>query len=59
VVEAPRRPGDPPVLVAKAKKLKRLGWEPKYTDLRAIVHTAWRWHNASFDLVPSSQNRTI
>nr|WP_306302945.1 GDP-mannose 4,6-dehydratase [Calditerricola satsumensis] len=59
VVEAPRRPGDPPVLVAEAKKLKRLGWEPKYTELRAIVHTAWRWHNAALELVPSSQNRAI
>lgn len=59
VVEAPRRPGDPPVLVAEAKKLKRLGWEPKHADLRAIVHTAWRWHNAALELVPSSQNRTI
>jgi hypothetical protein len=21
-----------------------LGWEPAYTDLRAVVETAWRWH---------------
>jgi len=44
VVEAPRRPGDPPVLVAEAKKLKRLGWEPRYGSLDAIVETAWWWH---------------
>jgi UDP-glucose-4-epimerase GalE len=45
VREGPRRPGDPPVLVANADKIRReLGWAPKYTDLRAIVETAWNWH---------------
>lgn len=47
VVEAPRRPGDPPVLVAEATKLPRLGWKPQYASLDAIVATAWYWHNAS------------
>jgi UDP-glucose-4-epimerase GalE len=43
--EAPRRPGDPPVLVASSAKAEReLGWKPRYTDLRAIVETAWNWH---------------
>ena len=38
----PRREGDAPVLVANSDKLKqRLGWKPKYTDLRDIVRTAW------------------
>jgi UDP-glucose 4-epimerase len=47
VKEAPRRPGDPPVLVAAADKVRReLGWEPRYADLRAIVETAWNWHRA-------------
>jgi UDP-glucose 4-epimerase len=47
VKEAPRRIGDPPVLVANAGKIrKELGWEAKYTDLESIVTTAWRWHNA-------------
>lgn len=46
VKEAPRRPGDPPVLVANAEKIrKELGWAPKYTDLRSIVSTAWAWHS--------------
>lgn len=41
----PRRPGDPPELVASSDKIKReLGWEPQYPDLRAIVATAWEWH---------------
>lgn len=45
VVEGPRRPGDPPVLVAQAEKVQReLGWRPRYTDLRSIVETAWNWH---------------
>ena len=45
VKEGPRRPGDPPALVAAADKIRReLGWEPKYTELRPIVETAWNWH---------------
>lgn len=41
----PRRPGDPPVLVASAEKARReLGWAPEYTDIEAIIETAWRWH---------------
>src|SRR5262249_55149708 len=43
--EAPRRPGDPPALVASSEKAQReLGWKPRYTDLRSIVETAWNWH---------------
>jgi UDP-glucose-4-epimerase GalE len=45
VKEGPRRPGDPPALVASAEKARReLGWEPHYIDLRRIVETAWNWH---------------
>jgi UDP-glucose 4-epimerase len=41
----PRRPGDPPALVASPRKLKgKLGWEPQYTDIKRIVATAWQWH---------------
>jgi UDP-glucose-4-epimerase GalE len=47
VTEGPRRPGDPPALVASSDKIRReLGWEPKYTDLRPIVETAWNWHQS-------------
>jgi UDP-glucose-4-epimerase GalE len=43
--EGPRRPGDPPVLVASSEKIQReLGWRPRYTELRPIIETAWRWH---------------
>jgi UDP-glucose-4-epimerase GalE len=46
VKEGPRRPGDPPVLVASSEKVQReLGWQPRYTELRAIVETAWNWHS--------------
>jgi UDP-glucose 4-epimerase len=42
---APRRPGDPPVLVADcAKALGWLGWKPRFPELDAMVETAWRWH---------------
>ena len=45
VREGPRRPGDPPVLVADATKANAvLGWRPKYGGLDGIVATAWRWH---------------
>jgi UDP-glucose 4-epimerase len=40
---APRRSGDPAVLVANAEKAARLlGWKPAY-DLRRIIETAWQW----------------
>lgn len=39
----PRRPGDPPVLVASSEKIRRdLGWTPT-RDLTAIVASAWSW----------------
>jgi UDP-glucose 4-epimerase len=45
VAEAPRRPGDPAILVASSDKIKReLGWTPKYEDLEKIIQTAWSWH---------------
>jgi UDP-glucose-4-epimerase GalE len=45
IKEGPRRPGDPPALVASSEKIHReLGWRPRYTDLKSIVETAWHWH---------------
>jgi UDP-glucose 4-epimerase len=44
---APRRPGDPPRLVAEPVKLKtQLGWAPHYTNIDDTVATAWAWHQA-------------
>jgi UDP-glucose-4-epimerase GalE len=43
-VFGPRREGDPPALVASSEKLRaRLGWAPRYGDLRTIVEHAWRF----------------
>lgn len=43
----PRRPGDPPELVADATRARQvLGWEPCYREIEAIVETAWRWHRS-------------
>lgn len=44
VVDAPRRPGDPPRLVADASLVRAvLGWKPRYADLGTIVAHAWAW----------------
>jgi UDP-glucose 4-epimerase len=44
-VAAPRRPGDPPELVADCRLASEtLGWSPRYTTIESIVETAWRWH---------------
>ena len=41
---AGRRPGDPPILIADASKLKeKFGWKPKYDNLEDIIKTAWDW----------------
>lgn len=47
IKEGPRRAGDPPVLVASSDKIQNeLGWKPRYTDIKAIVESAWNWHKA-------------
>ncbi|MFK3938626.1 UDP-glucose 4-epimerase GalE [Alkalihalobacillus sp. NPDC078783] len=44
---APRRAGDPAVLIASPEKAKsELSWEPKFTKLHDIVKHAWSWHSA-------------
>lgn len=44
VEECPRRPGDPPVLVASSEKIKReLQWVPRFSSLRDIIGSAWSW----------------
>ncbi len=45
IVEQPRRPGDPPRLVASSAKVKsELGWRPQFQSLDAIIESAWKWH---------------
>jgi UDP-glucose 4-epimerase len=47
VIESPRRPGDPAVLVASSEKIrKELNWKPEHAELESIVRTAWEWRNA-------------
>lgn len=44
VSEAARRAGDPPRLVADARRAKQLlGWQPQYVSLEQIVAHAWAW----------------
>jgi UDP-glucose 4-epimerase len=46
-VESPRRPGDPPQLVASSERIRReLGWQPRIPNLEDIVASAWAWHQA-------------
>ena len=45
VCTAGRRVGDPPALLADTQRASAaLSWKPRYTDLEAIVDTAWTWH---------------
>jgi len=42
---APRRAGDPAILVAGSELIRReLGWKPKFADIDSILETAWAWH---------------
>jgi UDP-glucose 4-epimerase len=43
-VEAPRRAGDPPVLVAASDRIRSdLGWKPEKPELEAMISDAWAW----------------
>ncbi|WP_270998603.1 UDP-glucose 4-epimerase GalE [Listeria seeligeri] len=42
-----RRAGDPGILIASSDKARKiLGWEQKYTDIKDIIATAWKWHES-------------
>jgi UDP-glucose 4-epimerase len=44
---APRRQGDPPVLVASSIRARlQLGWKPRYVELEPIIESAERWHSS-------------
>jgi UDP-glucose 4-epimerase len=44
-IEKPRRPGDPPRLIASSERIKKdLGWRPQFQSLEAIIESAWKWH---------------
>ena len=59
-VEAPRRPGDPAVLVASSEKIqKELNWKPQYGDIKKIIASAWEWHRGHPDGYHSPDSRQI
>jgi UDP-glucose 4-epimerase len=46
--DSPRRPGDPPKLVAAGDKIRsELGWEPAKPALTAMIADAWRFRQAN------------
>jgi UDP-glucose 4-epimerase len=57
---APRRPGDPAVLVASSERIRReLGWRPVKQGLDSIIEDAWAWslahplgHDVATTVVP-------
>ncbi len=55
VKEGPRRPGDPPRLVAEPLRANEmLGWQPRYSRVDQIAETAVRWHR---DVLPNRPSR--
>ncbi|ESY95773.1 UDP-glucose 4-epimerase GalE [Mesorhizobium sp. LNHC209A00] len=52
VAYGPRRPGDPPALVAEAGKAEReLGWVPEQSGIDRIVETALAWHRSRLEQI--------
>jgi UDP-glucose 4-epimerase len=44
IVEMPRRPGDPPTLIARCERIRSvLGWQPRFDDLASIVTSSLNW----------------
>lgn len=58
VEEAPRRPGDPAILVASSEKIRNeLGWAPQRPDLGGIIESAWRWRQHPHHGAPARSGR--
>ena len=46
----PRRPGDPPRLIACSQRARtELGWNPQFENPETIIESAWRWRLAHPD----------
>ena len=46
-VPAPRRTGDPPILVASSQRIRdELGWLPAKPELATMIGDAWKWLQA-------------
>ncbi len=55
IVEAERRAGDPPELVAAVGRIHEvLGWQPRFDDLETIVKTALAWERRIASRDPSA-----
>jgi UDP-glucose 4-epimerase len=55
ISDEPRREGDPPELVAVARKIQAvLGWTPRYDDLDTIVRTSLEWERKIANKDPSA-----
>ena len=47
IIEKPRRAGDQPATVATSARIRReLGWEPRHSDLRSLLSSAWAWRQS-------------
>ncbi|WP_054814152.1 UDP-glucose 4-epimerase GalE [Nocardia arizonensis] len=54
--DAPRRPGDPAVLIASSDRaVAELGWRPEHNDLDEIVSDAWSYLRALGDRAHSAR----
>jgi UDP-arabinose 4-epimerase len=54
----PRRPGDPPVLIANPRRAKeRLGFSVPRSDLENIIRSAWAWHQKEHPQRPGEATR--
>jgi UDP-glucose 4-epimerase len=58
-VDKPRRPGDPPQLVADGRKIReQLGWRPRKPELETMIADAWAFHQAFPDGYKKSASST-
>jgi UDP-glucose-4-epimerase GalE len=56
----PRRPGDPPILVASTGRAhEQLGWRPRYADLETQVAHAWAWRQGRGRTWKRMQSRAV
>ena len=60
VAYAPRREGDPPILVADAARARNLlDWSPRHSALDTIVQSAWQWHSRGISFQDGAQQRPV
>ena len=50
VEEAPRRAGDPAILIAGSAKIREVtGWQPRHSEVENIIADAWKWHSTHLE----------